>query len=167
VACPWLIRRFIDADAEFKFVQWPGPALREEYGIPFDFPDLDIPFTHHDGKCTFEILIEHYSIEDPILTELASIIHGADISKDIDLILESRGVELTLSGLAHLNNNDHEAIEAGFSILDSIYVGLLLKMIRREHESEISKMSREDAFQFLNTQVRTRLPRSIRTGEKK
>ena len=165
VACPWLIQRFIDTEAEFKFVQWPGPALKEEYGTPFDFPDLNIPFTHHDGKCTFEVLLEHYNIENPILHSLASIIHGADVAKDIDLVPESRGVELTLSGLVHLCNNDYEAIEFGFSILDSTYIGLLLRTIRHEYESEISKMTREDAFQFLKKQVHVRLPKSIKAGE--
>ena len=71
VACPWLIKRFIDPDAVFKFILWPGTKLSPKDGTPFDFPKMDIPFTHHDGKCTFEVLIDHHKLQDPVLEEMA------------------------------------------------------------------------------------------------
>jgi hypothetical protein len=164
VACPWLIQRFIDPDAEFTFVMWPGPELKSEDGTPFDFPDLDIEFTHHDNKCTFEVIIEHFKLKDPILHQMATIIHGADVQKDRNLVPESQGVELTLSGLSYLSSGDHEAIALGFRICDSIYAGLLLKQLRDDYRQQIAEMSREDAFQFMFAQLRSRLPSSIQVG---
>jgi hypothetical protein len=164
VACPWLIQRFIDSEAEFEFVEWPGTIMTKDNGIPFDFPDLDIQFTHHDGKCTFEVLVNHFEIQDPILHHMASIIHGADVQKDIDKVQESRGLELALSGLAYLSRDDHEAIAWGFSICDSIYAGLLLRRIRQEHRQELLQMSREETFQFLLSELRSQLPDSIQVG---
>jgi len=167
VACPWLIRRFVDPQAEFKFVVWPGTTLSAGDGTPFDFPDMDIPFTHHEGKCTFEALIGHYGLDDPVLSEMAAIIHGADVEKDIDKTPEARGVELTLSGLAFVSNNDHQALERGFIICDSIYVGLLLRTLRKEMKGKTEGKSREDAFRLLHMHFRERLPRTIKVGPMK
>ena len=164
VACPWLISRFIDPKAEFKFVIWPGYTLDAKDGTPIDFPDADIPFTHHDGKCTFEVLIDHYKLQDPILHDMAQIIHSADVHSDIDKSLEARGTELILSGLSYLSDNDQQALARGFGICDSLYTGLLLRKLRQENRETLDQMSREDAFQFLHSKVRTRLPKTIQVG---
>ena len=164
VACPWLIRRFIDPKAEFKFLAWPGAVMSPSDGTPFDFPDMDIPLTHHEGKCTFEVLIDHYGLQDPILSEMAAIIHGADVEKDIDKTPEARGVELALSGLAFVSDNDYQALERGFIICDSIYTGLLLRKLREKMKSKTEGKSREDAFRLLHTQLRQQLPPTIKVG---
>jgi hypothetical protein len=164
VACPWLIRRFIDLEAVFKFVPWPGYSLTTEDGTPFDFPDMNIPFTHHEGRCTFEVLIDHYHLDDPVLRDMALIIHGADVVKDIEKSPEAYGTEVILSGLAYVSNNDQQAITRGFIVCDSLYAGLLLKQLRQELSDKIEKMPREDAFQFLSTEFRKRLPTSIPVG---
>ena len=91
IACPWLIRRFIDPEAEFLYV----PAERvlevaEEQGaLSFDAPGAR--YTHRDGLCSFEVLVEEYSIEDPAVRLLARIVHGADIAEERDATPESRG----------------------------------------------------------------------------
>ena len=167
VACPWLIRRFIDSKAEFKFVVWPGTALNAGDCTPFDFPDMDIPLTHHEGKCTFEVLIDHYGLQDPVLSEMAAIIHGADVEKDIDKTPEAQGVELMLSGLAFVSDNDQQALERGFIICDSIYAGLLLRTLRQKMKSKTEGKSREDVFQLLHTQLRRQLPPTIKVGPMK
>ena len=164
VACPWLIHRFIDPEAEFEFIAWPGPVPETTDGILFDFPDMKIPFTHHDGKCTFEVLIDHYELNDSVLLEMAKIIHGADVVRDIDLAPESRGVELTLSGVSFLSDDDHQAIQRGFSICDSLYAGLLLRMLKRQMESEVEGKSREETFRLLHTELGQRLPPTIKVG---
>jgi len=161
VACPWLICRFIDPKAEFKFVIWPGYTIDAKDGIPFDFPDMDIPFTHQENKCTFEVLLDNYELQDPVLKDLALIIHGADVVRDIDKSPESRGTELILSGLAYINDDDQQAIASGFRIFDSLYAGLLLRRLRQEFKETLEQMSREDTFQFLFTKVRERLPDTI------
>lgn len=164
VACPWLIHRFIDPEAEFGFVIWPGQVPDATEGILFDFPDLDIPFTHHDGKCTFEVLIDHYGLEDPVLSEMAKIIHGADVVRDLDLVPESRGIELTLSGVSFLSNDDHQAIEKGFIICDSLYAGLLLRMLKQQMRRELEGKSREESFRLLHTELKQQLPPTIKVG---
>ncbi len=164
VVSPWLIKRFIDTDAEFKFVPWPGTTLSPSDGIPFDFPDLDIPFTHHDGKCTFEVLKDHHKLDDPVLDDMAEIIHGADVSKDIDKVPESRGVELVSSGLAYLSEDDHLALERGFILFDSMYIGLLLRRIREEKREELKGLGRQERFKALLEEVKKRTPPSIHIG---
>ncbi|MFX1563510.1 MAG: chromate resistance protein ChrB domain-containing protein [Promethearchaeota archaeon] len=164
VACPWLIKRFIDPDAEFKFVSWPGAVLTKKDGTPFDFPDLDIPFTHHNNKCTFEVLIRHYELTDPVLQDMAAIIHSADIQKDLNMAPDARGVELTLSGLAFLSEDDHEAFQKGLTICDALYAGLLLRRIREELHEQLVPLNREDRFHLILTTLRNRLPTSIPVG---
>ena len=164
VACPWLIHRFIDPEAVFKFVSWPRYTFDATDGIPFDFPDLDIPFTHHEGKCTFEVLIDHYELQDSILHDIAQIIHAADVQSDIDKSPEARGTELILSGLSYISDNDQQALARGFGIFDSLYAGLLLRKLRQEFRETLNKKSREDAFQFLHGEIRKRLPKTIQVG---
>lgn len=164
VACPWLIHRFIDQEAKFDFIPWPGPVPDATEGILFDFPDLDIPFTHHDGKCTFEVLIDHYELEDPVLLEMTKVIHGADVVRDLDLVPESRGVELTLSGVSFLSDDDHQAIQKGFIICDSIYAGLLLRMLGTQMQGELEGKSREEAFRLLHAELKRHLPPTIKVG---
>jgi hypothetical protein len=164
VSCPWLISRFIDPEAVFKFVIWPEYTPTSSDGTPFDFPKMDIPFTHHDNKCTFEVLVDHYKLQDPVLHDIAHIIHGADIVKDIDEAPDARGVELILSGLAYISDDDHQAIARGFSVCDSLYAGLLLRRLRQELKDKIQQMPREEAFQFLFAELRKRLPKSIQVG---
>jgi len=73
VACPWLIKRFIDPNAEFRFIPWLGTELKPEDGIPFDIPGVEL--SHHDNKCSFEAIIEKYNLkDDPALLELAKIV---------------------------------------------------------------------------------------------
>src|SRR6266536_1867207 len=92
IACPWLIRRFIDPDAEILYV----PADRvldvasRESARSFDAPGAE--FTHRDGRCTFEVLIEDFELDDPALQLLARIVHGADIEGDIDATPQSAGL---------------------------------------------------------------------------
>jgi hypothetical protein len=164
VACPWLISRFIDPEAVFKFVIWPGHTLVDGDGTPFDFPNMEITFTHHENKCTFEVLIDHYRLQDPILQDMARNIHGADVEKDIDVSPDARGIELILSGLAYISDDDQQAIARGFILCDSLYTGLLLRRLRRELRDKIKQMSREEAFQFLSAEVRKHLPKTIQVG---
>jgi len=167
VACPWLIHRFIDSEAEFEFILWPGNLPDKDAGTLFDFPDLDIPFTHKDEMCTFEVLIHRYDLQDPILSEMAKIIHGADIKKDINKSPESWGVELAFSGLSHVSDDDHQAIQRGFVLCDAIYAGLLLRMLKQDMKEDLKGKSREDIFRTLTSELRRRLPQTIKVGSVK
>src|SRR5258708_2519536 len=89
VACPWLIRKFIDPEAEFVFV--PREQVLETAkrlgGKSFDAPEAD--YTHRGNLCTFEVLLQDYHLQDPALHRMAKIVHGADVSKDIAITKES------------------------------------------------------------------------------
>ena len=93
VACPWLISRFIDSEAEFLFVPLNEiKRITEEVNaIPFDIPDVELG--HQDGRCSFESIIKKYGLKEPGLLRLAKIIHSADVDEDIDCDPMARGLE--------------------------------------------------------------------------
>lgn len=122
VACPWLIRKFIDQDAEFIFVppqDVAGLAARDG-AIPFDVPDVELG--HHDGKCTFEAIVEKYQITDPAVLLLAKIVHGADVQQDLYRLPEAPGLKAVAEGFGHLGLKDDPAIlDAEFIVYDALY----------------------------------------------
>jgi hypothetical protein len=124
VACPWLIRKFIDPQAEFLFVaedQVLTVAAREQ-ATPFDMPrNPELKFTHHDGLCTFEIFIREYRLADPALHRLAKIVHGADIRGEEHAAAESPGLQAIADGFAALGISDQERLARGFPIYDALY----------------------------------------------
>jgi len=154
VACPWLISKFVDRDAEFVFVPWPGPLPTLEMGIPFDFPNSDFELGHHDGKCTFEAIIEKYNIKDPWVLEIAKIVHAADVSRDIDKAPEARGVEAIAAGAMYIVEDDYEALEKGFFVYDALYAYVQLKKIQEEYKDELAKMDRGERFAFIKAKIK-------------
>jgi hypothetical protein len=122
VACPWLIRKFIDPQAEFLFV--PRDKVLEvaakEGAIPFDVPGVELG--HHDGKCSFEALVTKYQIEDPAVHLLAKIVHGADVKEDLFGRPEAPGLEAIAEGFRHLGlKDDHEVLDKEFIVYDALY----------------------------------------------
>lgn len=154
VACPWLISKFIDKDSEFLFVSWPGSLPPREMGTPFDFPNTDFELGHHDGKCTFEAIIEKYNIKDPWVREIAKIVHAADVASDIDKAPEARGVEAISAGAMYIVKDDYEALEKGFYIYDALYVYVQLEKIREKYREELAKMERGKQFDFIKAHVK-------------
>jgi hypothetical protein len=122
IACPWLIARFIDPAAEILYVP-AGQVLDEaqrQDAISFDAPGAR--YTHRDGKCTFEVLIEDYSLgSDPALVRLARIVHAADIAEDIGT--DPAGPGLLAIGLGGLDAepDDHRLLEKGRFVYDALY----------------------------------------------
>jgi hypothetical protein len=121
IACPWLIRRFIDPEAEFLYV--PPDRVLEVAGAEgahsFDAPGAR--YTHRDGLCTFEVLVEEYAIEDPAVRRLARIVHGADIAEDRDATPESRGLLAVAEGFHLLDVGDHRQLELSEPVYDALY----------------------------------------------
>ena len=121
IACPWLIKNFIDADAEFLYV--PADDVLEvaerEGAHSYDAPGAR--FTHRDGLCSFEVLVEEYEIADPAVTRLARIVHGADISDDRDATPESRGLLAVAEGFHLLDLGDHRQLELSLPVYDALY----------------------------------------------
>jgi hypothetical protein len=121
VACPWLIRKFIDPKAEFLFVPKDEvlKVARREGGKSFDCPGAD--YTHRDGKCSFEVLIEANGLQDPALGVLARIVHGADVSADVGIVPEAAGLQAIAHGFAAICADDHRKLEIEFPVYDALY----------------------------------------------
>jgi hypothetical protein len=121
VACPWLIRKWIDPDAEFFFV----PADRvlavaqAESGIPYDVPGVELG--HHEGKCSFEAIVAKYQISDPAIAILARIVHGADVSRDLYGEPEGPGLKAIAEGFGRLGLSDHEILDKESIVYDALY----------------------------------------------
>ncbi|HXU39252.1 MAG TPA: chromate resistance protein ChrB domain-containing protein [Blastocatellia bacterium] len=122
VACPWLIKKFVDPDAEFLFV--PPEQVMEvsqrEGAIPFDVTGVELG--HHAGKCSFETIVDKYEIDDPAIKLLSRIVHGADVSTDLYVEPEAAGLKAIAEGFRHLGlKDDHEVLEKQFVVYDALY----------------------------------------------
>ena len=122
IACPWLIRTFIDRDAEIVYVARDDVlAYAEREGaISFDAPGAR--YTHRDGLCSFEVMIEEYRLgDDPALALMARVVHGADVSEDADMTPQSRGLEAIARGFMHLGLDDQRQLELELPVYDALY----------------------------------------------
>ncbi|MCF0073844.1 chromate resistance protein [Dyadobacter sp. CY261] len=120
IACPWLILRFIDPNAEIIYVP-ENEVLNEAARLdatPFDIPGVE--FTHYEDQCTFDYFIKKYELKDPALQVLAPIVRGAD-TDDHALALQSSGLWAISAGLAYNTPNDHELLKKGMLIYDALY----------------------------------------------
>ena len=122
VACPWLITRFIDSEAEFLFVpkNQIEKVAKETGAIPFDAPGVELGHGS-DGRCSFESIILKYDLKDPGLLRLAKIVHAADVSEDIDKDPLARGLEAVASGFSLSFPDDLENLEHQFEVYDALY----------------------------------------------
>jgi hypothetical protein len=122
VACPWLIRKFVDPEAEFIFVA-PDQVLEvaERQGaIPFDVPGVELG--HHEGKSSFEAIISKYEIKDTAIHLLAEIVHGADVQQDLYGRPEAPGLKAIAEGFRYLGlKDDHEILQKEFVVYDALY----------------------------------------------
>ena len=121
IACPWLIRRFIDPDAEFLYVSAPDvkkiAAGRE--AAPYDIPDVH--FSHEGERCSFDAFLRHFRLEaDPALFELAVIVRGADTNR-MELAPQAAGLAALSLGLSRNFADDHEMLEQGMVMYDALY----------------------------------------------
>ena len=133
IACPWLIRKFIDKEAEFLFVpaEEVSPAAKRGGAIPYDVPGVELG--HVEGRCSFESIMLRYGLtEDPGLVELARIVHAADVDKDIDTAPEGRGLQAIAKGFSLLHGRDDQrkiALES--PMYDALYVFCLERAKRK------------------------------------
>ena len=122
IACPWLIRRFIDPDAEIVYVPKDEVLAYAKEHDAHSFDAAGAEFDHRDGKCTFEVLIDHYSLGgDPALLRLAAIVHAADI--DEDLHTDPLGPGLLAIGLGGLDveGDDDRLLDRASFVYDALY----------------------------------------------
>jgi hypothetical protein len=130
VACPWLIRRFVDNKAEFLFV--PAKQVKivtnESDAIPFDAPEVELG--HHEGRCSFESIVLKYDLKDPALARLAKIVHAADVAADIDSDPIARGLEAIAVGFGLRFPNDDENLTRQFEVYDALYAWCKLQVAK-------------------------------------
>jgi hypothetical protein len=122
IACPWLISKFIDPDAEFLYA--PADQVLDlaasDNAISFDAPGAR--YTHRDGNCTFEVLIEDYQLSsDPALARLAKIVHAADIAENIGTDPAGPGLLAIGVGGLDVEADDHRLLERGQFVYDALY----------------------------------------------
>jgi hypothetical protein len=130
VACPWLILRFVDNEAEFIFV--PAKQIKQitndRDAIPFDAPDVELG--HHEGRCSFESIMLKYELKDPALVRLAKIVHAADVASDIDSDPIARGLEAIAVGYGLRFPDDEENLERQFDVYDALYAWCKLQVAK-------------------------------------
>ena len=121
IACPWLIRRFVDPEAEFLYVPAADvrKVSRERNATAYDVPDAE--FGHEGERCSFDAFLKHYRLEqDPALRKLAVIVRGADTSR-LDLAPQAAGLLAISLGLSRLHEDDHQMLEHGIVMYDALY----------------------------------------------
>lgn len=120
VACPWLIARFVDREAEFIFAPAPEVArrARELDATPFDIEGVEL--THVGPLCTFDAILAKYELTDPALQQIGVIVRGADTAR-LDLAPEAAGLLAFSLGLSHIIRDDHAQLEHGFVLYDALY----------------------------------------------
>jgi hypothetical protein len=124
VACPWLIRRFVDPQAEFLFVEEKDlvEEAKRQGAIPFDAPKIEaIKLNHRGPRCTFEAIIEDYAISNPALQRLALIVRAADVKGQENVATEGIGLRAIAQGFAALGLPDQDRLIKQFPVYDALY----------------------------------------------
>ena len=124
VACPWLIKRFVDPDAEFLFV--PEAELlataRREDATPFDATRLaEVKLNHRGDPCTFEAILEDFDLADPVLRRMGEIVRAADVKGQEEVAPERPGLRAIAEGFAALGISDEERLRLEFPVYDALY----------------------------------------------
>jgi hypothetical protein len=134
IACPWLIKNFIDSDAAFLYV--PAEQVLEvaerEGAHSYDAPGAR--FTHRDGLCSFEVLLEDYELDDPALKLLARIVHGADVADERDATPQSRGLLAVAEGFYLLELAEQRQLELSLPVYDALYAWCKNEVARGERD---------------------------------
>jgi hypothetical protein len=120
IACPWLIRRFVDPEAEFLYVPTPEvkKAATEKHAVPYDIPDVE--FSHEGERCSFDAFLKYYRLRDPALEELALIVRGADTNR-LEIAPQAAGLAAISLGLSRNFSDDHQMLEHGMVMYDALY----------------------------------------------
>ena len=124
VACPWLIRRFVDPQAEFLFVDEKEllAAADREQAIPFDAPKLaEVKLNHRGQRCSFEAIIEDYHLQAPGLERLGLIVRAADVQGQEQVASEGIGLRAVAQGFAAMGLSDKERLAMQFPVYDALY----------------------------------------------
>lgn len=115
-ACAWLLRRFVDSEAEFVFVDDPADVPGD--ATPFDMRGAEL--SHHEGDCSFETILRHYGLDDPVLWDVARIVHEADLDDDRYDAPEALGLDVVCRGLSMVRD-DAEILTVSVAVFDGLF----------------------------------------------
>ncbi len=120
IACPWLIKRFVDKEAKFIYVpkEQVYEKANELNAIPYDIPGAE--YSHYGNECTFDFILKKHQLNEPALHQLARIVRGAD-TDSFHLAPQSAGLWAISAGLSYNHTNDHEMLEIGMKLYDALY----------------------------------------------
>jgi len=120
IACPWLIKNFVDKDAEFLYVpkEKVFEKAKELDAIPYDIPGAE--YSHYGDECTFDYIIRKHQLTDPSLLQIATIVRGAD-TDHFEIAPQSAGLWAISAGLSYNEKNDHGMLAIGLKIYDALY----------------------------------------------
>jgi hypothetical protein len=150
IACPWLIKRFVDKEAEFIYVPFDQVILKsgELDAIPFDLPDVE--YTHYGDQCTFDYIIKKHNLSDPALHTLAVIVRGADTDRH-DLAAQASGLWAISAGLSYNITDDHQLLEKGMMIYDALYTWATHLQNEKHTQNPIENLLLDVYKKFLKT----------------
>jgi hypothetical protein len=127
VACPWLIKRFVDPQAEFLFVEEKDllEQAKQQQAIPFDAPRIEaIKLNHRGSHCSFEAIVEDYAVSDAAIQKLALIVRAADVKGQESVAAEGIGLRSIAQGFSVMGLSDEERLARQFPIYDALYAFL-------------------------------------------
>lgn len=155
LACPWLIKRFVDNEAEIIFV--PAEKVVESAelfdAIPFDVPNVE--YTHYGDHCTFDYIIKKHRIEDPAVLAMAPIVRGADTDRH-DLASQSSGLWAISAGIAYNIKDDIALLAQGFVIYDGLYTWAKLLQNEKHTQNPFEKTLLDVYNKFLHGRGRNK-----------
>lgn len=125
MGCAWLVRRFVDPDAQFFFVS-EGAKASPDGAEPFDMPGVRL--SHHGGHCSFVSMLRHFKLSDPVLDRIGRIIDEADTVQEQSLEPAAAGLDLICRGIRLNSLDDHAALERGAMVYDALYAQLASEM---------------------------------------
>jgi hypothetical protein len=155
IACPWLIKKFVDEEAEFIYV--PADKVLQQAkaleAIPFDIPNVE--YTHYGDECTFDYIVKKHKIKDPAIHTLAVIVRGADTDRH-DVASQSSGLWAISAGLAYNITDDHELLQKGMVIYDALYAWASHLQDEKHTQNPFEKTMLDVYQKFLNKKDKTK-----------
>ena len=161
IACPWLIKRFIDNEAEIVFVPFDQVLnkAKELNATPFDLPGVE--YTHYKDQCTFDYFLSKHKIDDPALKTLSIIVRGADTDRH-DLASQCSGLWAISAGLAHNSKTDHEMLEKGMFIYDALYSWAKYHKEEKHTQNPVENLLGEIFEKYLKQKKSKKIPEWVK-----
>ena len=120
IACPWLIKNFVDAEADFIYVprEQVFEIAKQINAIPYDIPGAE--YSHYGDECTFDYIVRKHNIDDPAIVQIGNIVRGADTDR-FELAPQSAGLWAISAGLSYMYKDDQELLGIGMNLYDGLY----------------------------------------------